>query len=308
MTTQISAVADVTVIIPAYRAANTIGRALVSIAVQTLKPRAVVVVDDGSSDDTYAVTESYRERMPGIELVVIRQANAGPGAARNRALREANTRYVAFLDADDEWKPEKLARSMTHLMDGDYSLVAHDSVEVDGPHSERLYCARRFNEASQAPFVGLYRRGFIDTTTVVADLAVIRSLGGFDESLPNAQDFDLWLAILADPNRHFLVFDDVLSIYHRTPGSVMTHIERRRKCCVAIARRYASALRAHPGSPLVSLWFRLLAVHKEAVTAHARLGDWRAVVMTSAIAPVDFCIATLGYFVAEPPAPRASLN
>lgn len=265
-------VTDVTVIIPAFRAAATIDRAMASVASQTLRPRAVVVVDDGSPDNTFDRALAWQGRIDGTTITVLQQPNSGPGSARNRALAEAQTEWVAFLDADDEWLPDKLERSMAHADTGQYVLIAHDSVEVQNGEERRLDCARRFRD-SPIPFVGLYRRGYIDTATVVARLEAVRTAGGFDTSLPNAQDFDLWLAMLSSPKSRFIVFDDVLSRYHRMPGSVMTHIDRRRSCCMVIARRYALHLAAHPGSPLASLWFRTLAVHHEAIRAHYANGN-----------------------------------
>lgn len=286
--------ADVTVIIPAFRAAATIDRALASIAAQTLKPVAAVVVDDGSPDDTFVRAEAWKGRMGGTQLLVLRQENKGPGAARNRALAAAATTWVAFLDADDEWLPTKLERSMVHAEGGGYALVAHDSVEVADGREWRLECARRFR-SSEDPFVGLYRRGFIDTATVVARLDAIRAVGGFDISLPNAQDFDLWLAILSRPGASFLVFDEVLSRYHRTAGSVMSHVDRRRRCCMSIAQRYTAALSHHSGSVLASLWFRGVAVHREALHAHWTAGDWGGIVRTLLAFPVSLCTATFAY-------------
>jgi glycosyltransferase involved in cell wall biosynthesis len=296
--------ADVTVIVPAWRAAKTIDRALDSIAAQTLKPRAVVVVDDGSPDDTFSKARAWRDRFNGIRLVVLRQDNAGPGAARNRALAEARTEFVAFLDADDEWLPEKLARSMACMKSGDYVLVAHDSVEVDGDRVMPIDCARRFRAAGATPYVGLYRRGFIDTATVLARTDVVRAAGGFDATLPNGQDFALWLAMLADPGARFLVFDEALSRYHRTPGSVMSHIDRRRRCCMAIARRHVFDLRRHPGLPLASLWFRTVAVHKEAFDAHRARNDMIAAMRTLLALPANLIAASAAYLFGRPPALR----
>jgi glycosyltransferase involved in cell wall biosynthesis len=287
--------ADVTVIVPAYRAAATIGRALASVAAQTLPPRAAVVVDDGSPDDTFGKAEAMRPRMAAVDLKVIRQVNEGPGAARNRALAEATTEYVAFLDADDEWLPEKIERSMAKIESGGYVLVAHDSLEVRDGRETRLDCAARFRAHADAPFVGLYRRGFIDTSTVVARRNAVMAAGGFDTTLANGQDFALWLAMLARPDARFLVFDEVLSRYHITSGSIMSHVERRRRCCMTIARRYVPALRDHPGSPLASLWFRTLAVHREAAAAHARRGAWLHALRTVALGPFNLVAASVAY-------------
>jgi glycosyltransferase involved in cell wall biosynthesis len=300
--------ADVTVIIPAFRAEKTIDRALRSVVGQTCQPGACVVVDDGSPDATLAVANSWKDRMGGIALTVIRQNNAGAGAARNRALQEAQTPYVAFLDADDEWLPEKIARCMERLAGPDTVLVAHDSYAIEDGRETRLDCARRFHAAAASPFVGLYRRGYIDTATVVAKREAVLAAGAFDTNLPNAQDFDLWLAMLKDPATKYEVFNDALSRYHITPGSIMSHVERRRRCCIDIALRYAPELRRHPGSPLASLWFRVLAIHKEAMDAHlVRHEPFRAL-RAALLAPVSLVGTTLRYLTDDRGRRRAGMK
>lgn len=107
--------ADVSVIIPAFRAADTIGRALASVAAQTCTPREVIVVHDESDDGTADAAEAMRGALGPIALRIIRQPYQGDDAARNSALALANGALVTFLDADDEWLPEKLARSLPHL-------------------------------------------------------------------------------------------------------------------------------------------------------------------------------------------------
>ncbi len=259
--------ADVSVIIPAYRAAETIGRVLASVVNQTLKPREAIVVDDGSDDGTYEAATAMAERMNGIALKVYRQTNQGAGAARNRAIQEASCRYVAFLDADDEWLPEKLQQTMPYLSGTENVLASHNVCVVEDAKVTLIDCARRFAEADER-FVALYRRGYISTSTVVARRDAVMAAGGFDTTLPNGQDFELWLAILRRPGTPFVVFDGALTYNHTTPGSIMSHTGRRLKCCLEIARRYAPALKAYPAPMLPSLWFRILAVHNEAVSAY----------------------------------------
>lgn len=301
-----AAFADVTVITPAYQARDTIGRALESIAGQTLRPKAVVVVDDGSDDGTLAAAQSCKDHMNGVALTVIGQQNAGPGAARNRALAAAKTEFVAFLDADDEWLPEKLQRSMAYMQSGDYVLVAHDIIAIDGARQTRIECARRFR-AANSPFVDLYRRGYIATSSVVARRDAVQAAGGFDETLPNAQDFALWLSLLSSPETRFTVFDEALTRYHRIPGSVTTFVERRRRCCVEIARRYMFALIEHPGLPLASLCYRIVAVHYEAVAAYRARGAFVSVLRTLVALPPCLVATTAAYFFANRPERRHSL-
>ena len=100
----------VTVIIPAYNAGRTISIAIESVFAQTFRDHEVVVVDDGSTDDTGERVAEY-----GSAVRYVRQPNGGPGSARNEALRHARGRLVAFLDADDVWLPRKLERQVAYF-------------------------------------------------------------------------------------------------------------------------------------------------------------------------------------------------
>ena len=94
---------DVSVIIPAYRAADYIDRAIGSVLNQTIYPKEVIVVDDGSDDNTSVKIEKYTNNETPIIINKLYQKNKGAGAARNLAIEAATGKYVAFLDSDDEW-------------------------------------------------------------------------------------------------------------------------------------------------------------------------------------------------------------
>jgi len=121
----------VTVIIPAHNRAGMIGQALECLLRQTLPPAQVIVVDDGSTDDTAAVARGF-----GARVSVIQQANAGPGAARNRALAEATGEFVQFFDSDDLCTPDKLERQARALVESGADLAyggwAHCWIEDHG--------------------------------------------------------------------------------------------------------------------------------------------------------------------------------
>ena len=282
--------ADVSVIIPAYRAAATIGRALASVAAQTMRPKEAIVVVDGSDDGTEEAARAAAPIMAGIPLDVLTQPHSGAGAARNKALAAASGTYVAFLDADDEWLSEKLRRSMEHLAGTENVLVAHDGWIVGDGGETLNACARRFRE-QRDPFVTLYRKGYIDTCSVVARRDAVLA-AGFDESLPNAQDFELWLAMLKEPGTRFLVFDDPLVRYHPGEGGIMSHTGRRLGCSLEIARRYAPELQRHPGSALASLGFRVLAIHVEAFRAYRARGNLTGMLRTALELPYNLIFAT----------------
>lgn len=291
--------ADVSVVIPAFNAGETISRALRSVAGQTLKPREVIVIDDGSADSTFEAAQNFEPRMEGVSLIVIKQENKGPGAARNQALKEASQPIIAFLDADDEWLPEKLQRSLHYMEAGSYTLVAHNGYSVDDGKESIIDGARRYHEGA-SPYVSLYRKGYLDTCTVVARKDALLAAGGFDENLPNAQDFELWLRVLKDPLTNFLVFDEVLSRYHILPGSIMSHTESRLSCCLDIAGRFAPSLSHYSSRPLNSLWFRIIAVYFEAAQTYLARREFPLLVFLCLRLPMSLTVKTLEYLYPTP--------
>ena len=119
--------AKVSVVIPAWNGARTLPRALTSVFAQSYRDYEVVVVDDGSTDDTQSVLAGYGDRIR-----VLSQPNRGMSAARNAGVRAASGEYLAFLDDDDEWMPEKLARSVPVLdQDPDCVLVYTGMLKLD---------------------------------------------------------------------------------------------------------------------------------------------------------------------------------
>ena len=264
---------DVTVVIPAYHAADSIGAALESIASQTVKPFEVIVVDDGSNDDTFKIANTFHNKLAPIQLRVIQQTNQGAAIARNQAIFGAKGRVLAFLDADDTWMPEKLAASLAVMNDTNAVLVAHDfqKTDIDG-QSLIIECAARFN-AELAPYRTLYRKGIIGCSTVLARTDAVRDVGGMDPKMLTAQDFDLWLKILADPNAHFHIFAGVHTRYLASDTGITSNTERRLACTMKIAKRHQEAVRQHGGGQTDYL-YRILAVHGEAMRTYKRRGEW----------------------------------
>lgn len=264
--------ADVTVIMPAYRAEATIGRALTSIARQSAPPARVIVVDDGSDDGTAAEVERHRDVLGAIELTLLRQANQGPGAARNLALAAAETELVAFLDADDEWMPEKLARVLPDIADPATVLVFHDMIVVDGQRERRTNGARHFRRDRDV-YAALFERGFIATSTVVARTAMLRDGGGFEASLPAGQDYEMWLRVARDHGTGIAVVAEALTRYHVVPGSITSDVRRRRTCALRIAARHAPQVGRRKGGAMGVVVKRAAIISYEAWSGHWSRGD-----------------------------------
>ena len=296
--------ADVSVIIPAYRAAGTIERALEGVVGQTVPPKEVVIVDDGSDDGTLAVAEAFAPRMGEIELKLFRQENAGAGEARNRAILESAGRYLAFLDADDEWLPEHLERSLWHIAEGGFTLTAHNEFLASGADRWPNDCAKHFKNSAD-PYVPLYCRGYISTATVVVEREAVFEVGGFDTGLRNGQDIDLWLAILARPENRFVVFDDALTVCHETQGSVQSHTGRRLRCVYQVARRWAPEVARRGNGGLRAIWERIAVIHYEAFSSYWRNGKPFAAIAASIPFPLNLLIASfVGLCSAPPDRPR----
>ncbi len=186
--------AEVSVVIPVFNGAVTVASAIDSALAQRFDGSVeIVAINDGSSDGTREVLRGYGDRIR-----VINQPNTGVSAASNRGVRESNGEFVAFLDADDSWMPEKLARTVPILRaNPDIALVYHDGLEVDSagrvvktsyypggpiapPSLEDLLC---FDSPRQ----------FILKDSVVMRREIFERCGGFCESLPCGEDKFLWL-------------------------------------------------------------------------------------------------------------------
>lgn len=194
----------VSVVIPTYNRAGFIGAAVASIRAQTYPATEIVIVDDGSRDDTEQTVAAL-----GSGIRYIRQDNAGPAAARNRGIQEARGDLVAFLDTDDRWLPDKLALQVAILQrEPTVALVSADmAVEDDtGRRWIDSNFAKRglrsfFDELAGRPVPEaprlLLQVNFINTSTVIARRDVLLALKGFDRRLRYGEDMELWLRIAA---------------------------------------------------------------------------------------------------------------
>lgn len=189
----------VSVVVPAYNCADYIGEALTSIFAQSYQPFEVIVVDDGSTDDTVGSVKKFPR------VTYVRQENGGPSRARNAGIQRASGPYVAFLDADDIWTPDKLYEQVAimesnreiGLVFGDMrNFLTRDHVEPT--MFEKYGLTAEYFGGSQlvAGAVGkLLGMNFIATGTVLTRKDVLETVGLFDEGLRRAEDWDLWVRI-----------------------------------------------------------------------------------------------------------------
>jgi len=177
----------ITAIIPTYNRAGTIGRAVRSALEQTRPCDEVIVVDDGSTDDTAEVLAAFDGRIR-----VIRKANGGVSSARNVGVAAAKTRWVAFLDSDDRWQPDKIAKQAPLLQTPGVVLAATDW-RIDQPDAPTAFAKARLGDVTKwgdPPLELLTRRDgnalWLPTWIVRRD--AVLHVGGFDERMRCVED------------------------------------------------------------------------------------------------------------------------
>ncbi|MBD9436412.1 glycosyltransferase [Pseudoxanthomonas sp. PXM03] len=184
---------EVSVIIPTYNRRDLLPRAIDSVLAQTRRVDEIIVVDDGSTDGTADMLEArYGERVKHVW-----QSNAGVSAARNHGLRLARGRYLALLDSDDEWLPEKTALQVAFLESRpDFGMVVCDVERIDGDyrHIDVFHRREVIREDGWALRWLLHNPALIPASVMVRR-QVVDQLGGFDEALRTAEDLEFHLRV-----------------------------------------------------------------------------------------------------------------
>lgn len=180
----------VSVVVPARNAARYLDQAVESALAQTYRPLEVIVVDDGSTDETPALAARY-----GSALQYLRQDHAGVSVARNRGVSAARAEYVAFLDADDEWMPRKLEVQMERLTREPEAVASFSgALRVDSRTGAETYVSPGSGEDMVAELL------LHSTIVGPPSVAVVRrdafaQTGGFDPRIAQGEDWDLWLRL-----------------------------------------------------------------------------------------------------------------
>jgi glycosyltransferase involved in cell wall biosynthesis len=183
----------VSVVIPCYRCSSTIERAVNSVAGQTVRPAELILVDDASEDDTLAALDQLAMRYPGWIRLVRLQENHGPASARNRGWEAAVHPYIAFLDADDAWHPQKIeiqyGLMVKHL---EYGLVGHAQVYQKSSEHEWLRLVIESQTRLVPELKALFFNPFSTRTVMLKRDLPFR----FKEGKRYAEDYLLWLQMI----------------------------------------------------------------------------------------------------------------
>ncbi|MDX9787120.1 MAG: glycosyltransferase [Desulfobacterales bacterium] len=179
----------VSVIIPTYNRAWAIKAAIDSVLSQDYDGHELIVVDDGSTDETNSTLAEYVPR-----ITVIRQANRGVSAARNRGILEATGELIAFLDSDDRWLPGKLSRQVDFFNAHPKALICQTE-EIWIRNGVRVNPKNRHQKPSGDIFEPSLQLCLVSPSAVMMQRRLFDSVGAFDEALPACEDYDLWLRV-----------------------------------------------------------------------------------------------------------------
>ncbi len=222
----------ISVILPTYNSASTLPDAIESIRQQDWSDLEIVVIDDGSSDDTQGVLKN----MAGPDLHAVSQCNRGPGAARNLGIEKATGTWVAFLDADDVWLPGKLAAQMASLHENSlFGFCYTDSVWKTQDGAERVHKARR---VAENVFADLLLGPQFDLPTVIVRRECFDRVGRFEPQFRTGEDWDMWLRLAANYPSSYVPM--ALSVCRVSRNSNKYPLDMHERCRMQIVSRILS--------------------------------------------------------------------
>ena len=198
----------VSVIIPTYNSARYLAEAVDSVLAQTFSDFEVLVIDDGSTDETEELMRRYAGRVR-----CFRQQNSGVAEARNRGIRESRGKFVSFLDADDTWLPDKLARQIEALKNRPDDRFCYSAFTVVDSQLNPIFVNRSKRRASALEDLLLRGNAVGSICTVLCERELFNKVGGFDPDLSQCADWDMWVRIAVQTE--FLYIDEPLATYRR---------------------------------------------------------------------------------------------
>ncbi len=180
---------EITVVIPTYNRYTLLKRAITSLYSQSCQPKEIIIVDDGSTDDTKQIQNDFPE------IIYIYQENRGVSAARNRGVKNASCEWIAFLDSDDEFHTEKLQKQIEFHQKNPDILMSY-TAEKWVRNGKEVKVPKKYQKIGKNIFAENVEYCNIAPSSVMLHKKVFQSIGMFDETLWACEDYELWLRIL----------------------------------------------------------------------------------------------------------------
>ena len=193
------AIEEISVIIPTYNRCDLLKRAINSVIKQTITPKEIIIVDNGSTDQTYQMVSSL---FPEINYFI--EKKRGVSAARNKGILESKSKWIAFLDSDDTWKPTKLEKQMEYsVFNQDKYRIIHTD-ETWYRNKKFLNQLKKHKKSGGNIFKNSLQLCCISPSSVVLKKQIFDDYGLFDENLEVCEDYDMWIRITAKEEVGFL--------------------------------------------------------------------------------------------------------
>jgi glycosyltransferase involved in cell wall biosynthesis len=226
----------VSVVIPTFNHQNYVLATIESVLSQTFKDHQIIVVDDGSTDETANVLAPLIQTQT---IVYYRQPNAGQAAARNQGLSAATGEFIAFLDDDDLWPVEKLSWQVDALRSNASAVAVGGSVEIID-RDARSVCAIPMARSTLS-FISLFEGSpFWSPGQTLIRTSALASVGNLDVTVPSADDLDLWFKLARAGE---LLTDDRLALKYRLhPGNASRDLQRMHSNCTRVFNRHLDSI------------------------------------------------------------------
>mgnify|MGYP000282960139 FL=1 len=193
------AIEEISVIIPTYNRCDLLKRAINSVIKQTITPKEIIIVDNGSTDQTYQMVSSL---FPEINYFI--EKKRGVSAARNKGILESKSKWIAFLDSDDAWKPTKLEKQMEFsIFNQDKYRIIHTD-ETWYRNKKFLNQLKKHKKSGGNIFKNSLQLCCISPSSVVLKKQIFEEYGLFDENLEVCEDYDMWIRITSKEEVGFL--------------------------------------------------------------------------------------------------------
>ena len=234
----------VTVVLPAYNAAQYLPETIESVLTQTFDNFELLIIENGSTDNTAEVAYQYSQQDKRIKLFS-QQSNQGVSVAGNKGIHLAVGNIIAFIDADDQWLPNKLTRHIEHLNQDTKLGVSFGRVEFLNPDGKPTgqFCNNPLSNIQPQHF--LYENPTITVSNLVVRRDVFEEFGGFEETMSHSEDLDFLLRVACSERWKIEGINEVLMQYRTSLGGLSSDLYRMEKgwdLLIARARKYNSIL------------------------------------------------------------------
>jgi glycosyltransferase involved in cell wall biosynthesis len=208
----------ISVIIPVYNGEKTIKFTIESVLNQTFSNLEIIVINDGSTDSTVEVVKNISDSR----VQIFSYSNAGPSTSRNRGITQASGEYISFIDADDMWTNDKLESQLAALQNNKNASVAYSWTDFIDADDKFVKAGRRITSVGNV-YSKLLVCNFLENgSNALISRYALETVGGFDESLWAAEDWDVWLRLSAD--YEFVVVPKVQILYRVSSSSLSTNL------------------------------------------------------------------------------------